>query len=379
MMEAGMGFKRVSQKKKRIQSWKFLFLVLIPLSFFIKYLASLAPEFTEKYYSRGIYAVIIKPVSYITGLLPFSIAEIAIFIVIIYIPICIIYLAITAIRRHEISVFLPFLANIAFIASLLIFTGIMFWGINYERLPLASISGMEVRESSAEELESLCKYLIENTNSLRDNVIEDEKGIMRIEDGFESIAKRAFLGYSELSGISDLFDGKNTYPKPVLASGLMSYTGITGFYFPFTGEANVNTNIPHISLPAAIMHELAHQQGFAREDEANFIAYWVCMAHPDIDFKYSGSVLALKYSMNALYFENNQSYSELVKTYSPGLLRDLLDEREYWKQYEGITETIANKINDTYLKINRQEDGVKSYGRMVDLLLAYYRTNLSGK
>jgi hypothetical protein len=119
---------------------------------------------------------------------------------------------------------------------------------------------------------------------------------------------------------------------------------------------------------------MAHQRGFAREDEANFIGYLVCKAHKDVDFQYSGYLLATIYSMNALYKYDIDSYNELTAKYNEGVRRDLQNNSEFWKQFEGPIEEMQEKINDSYLKSNKQADGIYSYGRMVDLLLAEYRS-----
>jgi hypothetical protein len=153
----------------------------------------------------------------------------------------------------------------------------------------------------------------------------------------------------------------------------MSHTNIIGIYTCLTGEANIDIDIPDMTIASTAMHEMAHQRGFAREDEANYISYVACMAHPDADFKYSGSVMALQYSMNALYGADHDRYFKLTEKYSAGYLLDLQDEQAYWKQFQGVTKKVADKMNDTYLKLNGETDGVKSYGRMVDLLLAEYR------
>jgi hypothetical protein len=142
---------------------------------------------------------------------------------------------------------------------------------------------------------------------------------------------------------------------------------------PYTGEANVNTNITDFMLPATAAHEMAHQRGFAREDEANYIAYLTCTLNPDVDFQYSGTMLALIYSANALAGADASSYKELYKTYSEGIRRDLKYDYEFWQKYKGKTQEISNNINNTYLRTNGQKDGVQSYGRMVDLLLAEQR------
>jgi hypothetical protein len=118
---------------------------------------------------------------------------------------------------------------------------------------------------------------------------------------------------------------------------------------------------------------MAHQRGFAREDEANYLAYLTCMLHPNPDFQYSGTLLALINAVNALYRYAPEQALLLQEEYSEAVRRDLLHRKLFWQQYEGPLEEISREINDSYLKANRQEDGVHSYGRMVDLLLAAYR------
>jgi hypothetical protein len=158
-----------------------------------------------------------------------------------------------------------------------------------------------------------------------------------------------------------------------MLSELMNYTGICGVYFPFTGEANVNVSIPETSLPSTAAHEMAHQRGFSREDEANYISYLACTAHPDINYKYSGVLLALIHSMNALYEDDKPDFYKLSENYSDGVRHDIEELNKFWQKYEGPVERTSDKINNAYLKANNQKDGVRSYGRMVDLLIAEHR------
>jgi hypothetical protein len=318
-----------------------------------------------------------QPVSLLTGLLPFSVAELALILLVIYIPIRLIYLIIKASRKGKGIILLRFLANIVLIGSLWFFIQVMVWNINYERLPYAELANINIQDSSVDDLEALCRWLVADTNKLREQVSENQDGIMLVEGGYKSVLKRAYKGYEVIEQEYPFLGGKYGPPKPVLLSRLMSHSNIIGIYSCLTGEANIDIDIPEMSLASTVMHEMAHQRGFAREDEANYIAYKTCMAHPDIDFKYSGSVMALQYSMNALYAESPDRYFDVASNYSPGYRRDLEAEVKYWKQFQGITKEVANKMNDTYLKMNGQEDGVKSYGRMIDLLLAEYKSSYS--
>lgn len=118
----------------------------------------------------------------------------------------------------------------------------------------------------------------------------------------------------------------------------MSYTGITDIYIPYTGEANINVNGTDMMLPSTVLHEMAHQRGFAIEDEANYIAYLSCTMYPDVDFQYSGVMLALIHSMNALASKDMDEYIKLTKIYSEGVRRDIRYYSNIWKQYEGKLE-----------------------------------------
>jgi len=218
----------------------------------------------------------------------------------------------------------------------------------------------------------VCIALIQRTNELRELVDEDSEGIMKLSTDINNTLKRAHKGYKNIEAEYPELTYKFGRPKGVLLSEVMSYLGIGGVYFPFTTEANVNTSLPDKSLPFTACHEMAHQIGFSREDEANYIAYLACKSHPDPDFQYSGTLSALIYATNALYQYSPEDYFELRESFSAGVARDIKASNNYWEKYETQLQDLSSSINDAYLKANMQNDGVRSYGRMVDLLIAEY-------
>ncbi|MCK9217266.1 MAG: DUF3810 domain-containing protein [Firmicutes bacterium] len=337
------------------------------------------PFVIESLYSTKIYKCINSPLSLLTGLFPFSVAEALVFILLLlslyklFVFIKNAYLSPKKYlnRRHLFKTTKRFLLII--IIFFIIFE--IIWGLNYYRLPFSHIIKVEITKYSKSDLEELCMFLIEETNKYRENINENKDGVMTLTKGKRWVLSSAYLGYNTLSNSYNILSGKYGKPKPVLLSNLMCYTGIVGIYFPFTGEANVNMKTPDPSFPNTVAHEMAHQRGYAREDEANFISYLACIENPNIEFKYSGSLLALTYSINALYKEDKESADSLKTHFSEGLAKDLIYIGSFWEKYEGPVERITNDINDTYLKANSQKDGVKSYGRMVDLLIAYYKKN----
>ena len=270
------------------------------------------------------------------------------------------------------------LINILCALSVVVFAFTLLGGLNYYRYNFSYYSNLEVDKYSVEELYGLTKTLAEQANDLRSKVpVVDDNGVFKLSMNNFELAKEANRAMKSLSEEYPVFRGRYAPPKPVLLSSLMSYAEITGIFIPFTMEANVNVDIEDFSIPYTMLHEMAHQRGFMREDEANFIAYLVGIKSGNVEFMYSSTMLALISSGNALYKQNSDMYFEIRSSYSEGVVKDIRAQIEYWTKYEDtVVSTVSNRINDTYLKANAQADGVKSYGRMVDLLLAMYRAEL---
>ncbi len=349
--------------------------LLLPAGAILFYSLSLMPVLVEYFYSNGMAKFFISALSILTGAIPVSVAELAL---ILLLAIFIWYIAYTvahAIRQKENrrKFVTRFFLNLFSAASIVYFLFIVTWGLNYNRLPFSEAAGLDTRPSEVSELAQVCEALIVKANSLRNEVRENSQGIMYLPEGYEEAFRRAHKGFDNASVLYPQLGGSYGRPKGILLSRLMSYSGLTGVYFPFTAEANVNTDIPHAFILSTACHEMAHQRGYAREDEANYVSYLVCTMNPDPDFRYSGTLLAVVNSMNALFRNDRESFNRLYALYSEGVIRDLRYSNEYWRQFEGPVQEVADSINDTYLKANLQKDGVKSYGRMVDLLIAQYR------
>ncbi|MCT4687901.1 DUF3810 domain-containing protein [Vallitalea sp.] len=368
-LESGM------DRLKSISKWSLI--LLLPIGILLTNIAQSSPAFIEKYYSNGIYHYISQFLSNITGIIPISIAELLIIFLIALFIYKLVRIIITLIKTKNKKryILIDFLRKILIFISVGYFIFVLIWGLNYYRLPFSEIANLNVQDATIQELTGLCESLITEANDLRNQVQEDDNSVMYVPKGYNDIFNRAHKGYDNIADKYKELGGNYGAPKGVVFSQVMSYSGITGIYFPFTAEANVNKDRTHVLLPATACHEIAHQRGFAREDEANYIAYLTCIAHPDLDFQYSGTILALIHSMNKLYQHDTNAYYTLKATFSQGVLRDLQDNNKFWQKYSGPIDKASTKINNTYLKLNKQQDGVQSYGRMVDLLIAEYRLN----
>ena len=130
------------------------------------------------------------------------------------------------------------------------------------------------------------------------------------------------------------------------------------------------------NIPFTLCHELSHLRGFMQEQEANFIAFLACTESDRIEFQYSGYLSGWVYCMNTLYEASYESWQEVRAQLCAEAEPDLKANNAFWASYDGKVAEVANQVNDTYLKINGQEDGVQSYDRMVDLIVAYFYERL---
>ena len=362
---------------KRIIKLKRLFLLLLfPAAVALLAFAKQNRDFTEYVFARGIFKIYSQAFSAVTGLFPFSLAEFGICLGIFLIPALIIFEIVMMIKKRGSRLYILFrdILTLAGIASLVYFMLVMGCSVNYHRYTFAEIAGLDVHDSSVDELKALCDELAGQATALRAELKEDADGCFIYSTSMTELASKCRDAYKELAKEYPITGGFYPRTKLVIHSTFMSMTEITGVYVPFTMEANVNVDVPKYTIAHTMCHELAHLRGFIREDEANYIAYLACMASGDKELMYSALAEALVYTGNALAGKDIDAYSEMRWGLDPGINRDFAANSEYWKQYDNTpVSNTTDAINDSYLKANDQEDGVQSYGRMVDLLLAEYR------
>jgi hypothetical protein len=255
----------------------------------------------------------------------------------------------------------------------------LLWGFNYARPPLEERMGWDSDNIRAEEIAALAEELVEATNFAYTTLRGSEDGgtptVPPTEwKGMEEALASGWATAGPIVGPFPLWDFGYGRPKPLFASRVVDYLGITGFYFPWTGEANFNSGVPAVTLPHAIAHETAHQRAFARESESNFVAFLVAAAADDDFSRYSAYLFAQRQLLNAMAGADRDGAIALARQRFPGVQRDVDAISEYWAQFEGPAREAARKVNDAHLRTNRVPGGVLNYGRSVELLVAYSRS-----
>lgn len=324
----------------------------------------------SNWYSTHIYKLLVHTYGRLTGLLPFSLAELLLYLFAAFLLTALLLLFIKTLRRRAGWVnWKNFGLNLLTAAAALFLLYTLGCGINYGRTSFSETAGLKDVTYTADDLAAVCKILADKTNELSKQVTRASDRTAVMGPSVEEQAQKAMdhLGtlYPELAGY---------YPRPKALTfpALLSIQNLSGIYSPFTIEANYNSAMTEYNLPFTACHELSHLRGFMQEEEANFIAWLGCVNSEDATFQYSGYLMGWLYASNQLYELDYEAYRGTYDSLLPDVRADLDANNRFWKEYEGKIAEVSNQINDSYLKANGQTDGVQSYDRMVDLMMTYY-------
>ena len=257
-------------------------------------------------------------------------------------------------------------------AALIFWAGLtVMWTPCYYAPGFAEQSGVDDGPVEYEELETVTRWFALLASEYAEEVERDADGAY-IADR-DSVLDRAAEVFEGVAELYPFLDGEALRPKPIYFSRIMSYLDFTGFFFPMTGEANLNMDSPAFLLPSTSQHEIAHQRGVAAEQECNFVAVLACLESEYADFRYAGAALAYIYLGNALAGVNYDKYGEVYYSLSETVRADLKAQSAYWDEFrDSVAQKASNTVYDSFLKSNGQELGMQSYGQCVNLLVHYY-------
>ena len=349
-------------------------------AFLLSLALSRVPGVAEALYGEWVAPGVAWVLSRITGPLPFSLAEIVIVAFVSRQAVGAARGIVPAIRRRRrwrnaLAAGALRLGQDAGIAVALLY---LLWGFQYARPPVEARFGwpggddapVEVIADLAEEMVVAANDAYVELHGAEDageptTIVDPAALDAALEKGWERVAATC--------GIRGPAAARFGRAKRLLISPILDRLGLSGFFFPFTGEANVNAGVPAVSYPQVVAHEKSHQRGVGPENEANFFGFLAAALAPDANARYSARVFAQRQLLTALLGAEPEKARELIARRHPGVQRDVDDLRAYWERHRGRAMDVTRAVNDAYLKTNRVEGGVLSYGRSVELFVAFAR------
>ncbi len=245
----------------------------------------------------------------------------------------------------------------------------IFWGINYDRKGIASQIGLKMEKYSREDLEKMNGLLIEKINASKRSLIAAKVSYPSNKELYAKVA----AAYQNISNTYPFLNYQPASIKSSMWGWLGNYTGFTGYYNPFTGEAQLNTTGPKFLHPYVACHEVAHQLGYAKEMEANFVGYLAASTSPDTLFLYSVYLDLFVYANRNLYFVDSTIARSYRKQLDTAVVADLKEWFEFNRRHESFIEPVFRWIYGIYLQGNSQPQGLLSYDEVTAFIISYYK------
>lgn len=327
------------------------------------------PDVVEQLYSNGLYVYISKLMRYAFGWVPFSVGDVLYTLATVYI---LRWLFVN--RKRVIKDTKAWILDVLSAVSIGYFAFHLLWAFNYYRLPLHKALNIE-KDYTTEALIATTERLISTVNTVHIAITNNDTIKVDMPYSKTELLQKVPKGYDKLS---KKFPHLAYQPKSVkrsIYSLPLTYMGFSGYLNPFTNEAQIDGLIPTFKYPTTTSHEVAHQLGYAAENEANFIGSMAAMHHDDIYFKYSGYAFALRHCLHEIYRRDPKQYETLVTKVNKGILKNYQEVRDFWDSYQNPTEPLFKSTYDTFLKANNQIDGMESYSYVVALLVNYFENN----
>ncbi|MEY3590959.1 MAG: hypothetical protein RLZZ466_1480 [Bacteroidota bacterium] len=351
-----------------MKNWAWVLLIVGAL--FIRILAT-QKDWVEKYYTHGTYPVISLIQRYLFGWLPLSVGDW------IYGALSVIILLKTAwffrdlvLKKINRSYLVSGLQQLIFF---FLFVYVFFnlgWGLNYNRQGIAKKLSLQTDSFSVNQLDTLAHVLQQRANYYRS---QEQQGIRKQLKRKKNLFQQAQLSFDAAAIRFPFLKMQTPSIKPSLYSYMGNYLGFQGYYNPFTGEGQVNTTIPIFVQPFVTTHEMAHQIGFAKESEANFVGYLVCKKSPNLFFRYSAYLDMYLYANGLLYQLDSSRAIQIASGISPLVAKDIRALKQFYQRYKSPLEDWIMVGYDYFLQANQQPQGKRSYGQVTGWLLAWVR------
>lgn len=343
-------------------------LSIIPQIFLVNWLAS-HPDWVETHYSNGLYPLISTFFRFLFGWIPFSVGELIYTILI--------FLAVRYLIRYRKRIKskpLAFLRNLVMVFAVFYFTFHLVWGLNYHREPISKNLGIVDRPDD-EDVLALTQELLLKTNALQFQITGDSTQMVQLPYDKKEVFDKTVQGYTEIKNKLPFLNYNRPSIKKSMYSTISSYMGIGGYLNPFTNEAQVNGLTPIFRFPVISGHEIGHQVGYSAENETNFIGYLVTLKNEDRYFQYAAAAYGLSHCLNAIAQNDKDEFESIYAQLNEGTKKNYQELRDFNEAYKNPIEPLFESVFNVFLKANRQTHGIKSYSRVVYLMVAYHKQN----
>ncbi|MBR3735406.1 MAG: DUF3810 family protein [Lachnospiraceae bacterium] len=253
---------------------KYLKTVIILLALIIiTGLPAISPRLCD-WYTDHIYGVLCDAISHITGVFPFALGEIIMYLGIVLLVAGIVFLLLLIFLRKKpryrkfVKVYFQSF-SIALLIVVLIYMPA--WFVPFCGTVLGQ-GNPELRTTfTYEEISDLLRYVVESGNAAAEEIAIAEDGNV----AFRSNEENRALVIKAMQDLGSEFPRLKGYYPPVkqaICSDILDRMGIGGYNYPYTMEPTHNRYMSPLWMPVLDAHEYSHHKGYYKENEGNLLS-----------------------------------------------------------------------------------------------------------
>jgi hypothetical protein len=323
-------------------------------------LIPLNPSLVERWYSTGLYPRIQHLLTPVSNLIPVALFDVLTLGALVLMVGSIVRAIKRARHTRRFSILLVTLGNILVSAAAVYLVFLLLWGFNYRRMSMTERLVVERGGPSADAVRALGAQAVREMNTLHAGA-HDEDDTPPWRDEALRVAFDRAQGF--------LSDAPRAVPgrlKSTIYGTYFRWTSVDGMVNPFALEVMANPDLLPIERPFVAAHEWAHLAGYADESEANFVGWLTCL-QGDARAKYSGWMFLYWQLSGEVSAEDRKLLAAALES---GPRRDIDDISERLRRGRWpLLQRSSWQVYDQYLKANRVEAGIRSYGLVVTLIL----------
>lgn len=344
---------------------------LIVLSFLLR-LFAFNPAWVERWYSIGFYPMISRTLRIAFGPVPFSIGDVFYALVFFWVLRkvwkLVLLLKKKRLKEHLTQTLFRKYLGLCFLVYV-VFN--LLWGLNYYRQGIQAQLGLAVETYAVQDLFDVTVALQQRMNLCAEKV----DSLQRLQLNQNSfLFQKGEEAYRLARSQYPLLTYSNASIKPSLFTPVGHFVGFTGYYNPFSAEAQIKTDIPVFLKPFVAMHEIAHQLGYAKENEASFVAYLTGKSSPDINVLYSTYFELYRDAIFECRKSGNKALTETIRrNIHPRVRYDAQELQAYLVRTQNFIEPFMAGVYDRYLKLANQPKGKATYNEVIAYLIAYMK------
>jgi hypothetical protein len=315
----------------------------------------------ERWFSTGFYPALQRWVTPATNLLPFALFDLLTVSAAVGVIVVLVRGARQARAQRTWSAMRAPIGQLLTVAAAVYLVFLAVWGLNYRRVPMQQRLVLDRQPPASDAVLALGMQAAATMNELHARAhaggwLSDPRRDPDLTEAFAAVQQ----------SLTDAAAASPGRLKTTIYGPYFRWTGVDGMVNPFALEVLANPDLLPWEVPFVAAHEWAHLAGFADESEANFVGWLTCLGGP-VAAQYSGWLFVYWQVAGEIGPEHRRALADALDAGPRRDVQAIVERME--RGTLPLLRDASWRVYDKYLRANRVEEGVRSYGAVLTLIL----------